>query len=78
MDKKRKVRKIDLRGKGFPSTIIILAKEAKSLNPKSTLLVLTDDKETVEQAREWGERVAWASVTSNRKEDHWIIQVTRL
>ncbi len=78
MDKKRKIRKMDLRGKGFPSTIIILAKEAKSLNPKSILLVLTDDKETVEQAREWGERVPWASVTSNRKEDHWVIQVTRL
>jgi len=75
---KKQVRKIDLRGKGFPTTIIIMAKEAKSLDPKSSLLVLTDDKETVEQAREWGERVSWASVTSDRKEGYWVIHVKRL
>jgi len=78
LTKKKPVRKIDLRGKGFPTTIIIMAKEAKSLDPRSLLLVLTDDRETVEQAREWGERVSWASVTSDRKERYWIIHIKRL
>jgi len=76
--KRKLVKKIDLRGKSFPSTLIIMAKEAKSLNPKSSLLVLIDDRETVEQAREWGERISWASVTSDRKEGYWILRITRL
>ena len=76
--KKSFVKKIDLRGKGFPGTIITLAKVAKSLKSKEFLLVLTDDRETVEQAREWGERVSWASVTSDRKDNYWILRVKRL
>ncbi len=75
---KRQAKRIDLRGKSLPMTIIILAREAKSLKPKSSLLILTDDRDTVEQAREWGERVSWAHVTSQRKEGYWVLQVLRL
>jgi len=74
---RKKVRRIDLRGKNFPLTIIILAKEAKSLSPKSSLLVITDDLETVEQAREWGERVSWADVSSRKEKDYWVLRVMR-
>lgn len=71
-------RLLDLRGKRAPFTIVAIARQAKALGARESLRVLIDDKRTVEEARDWAERMSSISIQTERLEDHWAILIETL
>ncbi len=75
---RQKVRRIDLRGKVSPLTIVEIARVVKRMRPGETIVALITDVATLEDLRRWSRRTGNRVGEPREAGGHWEVDVTKV